>query len=101
MAKRRRHPSHYLERTLYSAFIALFAISAFLLLLNIDSFTGWASLHTAQVADSCAETLQPSLPCSERFDTCSEGYKKEYVMTRKGSALCCCMPPPEITIAVP
>ncbi|MBI4142009.1 hypothetical protein HY484_03735 [Candidatus Woesearchaeota archaeon] len=97
---KKKHHSHYFERILFSSFIALFAISVFLLLLNIESFTSMASLHTAQIADSCAETLPPSLECSERSE-CSDSYKQDYVVTRKGKSLCCCMPPPEIRIAVP
>jgi len=92
-----KHVSYFIERTLFFASIILCAVSVFLFLLNIDSFTGLASLKTAQIVDSCSKTLPVSLPCSE-FDECAEGYNKELALTKNGKTLCCCMPPPEISI---
>jgi len=99
MPKKKQHPSQYIERMLFSAFVALFVMSILLLLSDIDVFTGWASLHTAQVADGCERTLPPSLPCSQStYGFCPDSFEKELVVTRKGDPLCCCLPPPEIKL---
>lgn len=93
-----RHSSHYIERTFYYAFIALFAVSVFLLLANIDSFTAMASLTTAQIADSCEKTLPSSTPCAAEYDKkCSSLQSKQYVISTHGETLCCCVQPPKIS----
>lgn len=91
--------SHYLERTFHYAFLVLFVISAALLLLDIDAFTGLASMKTAQVVNSCEQTIPTSTSCSNQHTAeCPELNSKQYVLNQKGESLCCCVPPPEIKI---
>jgi len=91
-----QHKTHYLERTFYYAFLILFAISAVLLLSDIDAFTGFTSM-TTQVVNSCEKTIPASTECSSEYlSECPELHSKQYVLNQKGQTLCCCVPPPEI-----
>ena len=87
-----QHKSHYIERTLHYAFLVLFVISATLLLLDIDAFTGLVSM-TTQVVNNCEKTILASTSCSEQYITeCPELNSKQYVLNQKGDAMCCCVP---------
>lgn len=91
---------HHLEKFLNSAFIALFSLSAVLLLTGIDSFTGlFVNSKTSIIASSCSQTNPPSLPCSDSvFGECEPLYRRDFILTQAGETRCCCLPPPEIEI---
>ncbi|GEM_PF-4398205 len=87
-----KHISYYKERMLYCAFLVFFATSVLLLFVDMDSFTAMA-METAQIAQSCEQTVPLATSCvGGLYGECAELNSKQYVLNQKGDAMCCCVP---------
>lgn len=87
-----KHPTHYVERMLFSSSIALTVLAVAFLLLDIDSFTGkFTESKTAPVGNSCEAVFVGGRSCSGgNFGVCDPGFIREFMLTQKGEGLCCC-----------